>query len=807
MAIDPRYILAPDLQSLFRDKTTGLPLADGVIYFWIDNSRSDPKPIFQLTGTPPDYSFTELPNPLTLTGIGTMSDGANNDIIPYWFPEDSDGNLQLYYVQVYSAGGMETGVLQFTREAWPAGLETGPPPSEVELVNFVPNGQFLVHNNVLAMTGTPGTPAGLITQPLTQLAPYWTFERPTGTSSIDYVTFTRLPPVIVPTASPRYAFSLNTTFPNSGDSQKDLCIRFGDVNKFASDVDYYTYSFSGQVNTGTTGTVQLYLEKNFGTDGGDATTYTLLDTFSLTSNYESYQSSFIFGVNTTNNLGPNDDDYVALVLRFPNAIQNTSVTDIMLNPGAVTVTEFVPTPDFIFTGNELAPAVPDYNSLDFGLPLIYTPTGVTYDTGTVGSVETHFRTSNFYGRLLCDGTGYETAAISPDGIPYSRLWNELIWQPSINMPMFGTGATYVTAVPLHTSASGENAVFRLVTNARGAVTNPADGTVPTGFGFFTNFTGSTAFGFTCYMTSPTTVRVIYTAGLGEVVFPLEWFAGTTLFGLNLVISDTNTNIEGIISTTSSVPPSSHYFLLADTNPIDGIYVWFNINGTGSDPGPIFFFERFYNRGIQIACSSQYDGTDAAHLVREVLSGYQSNEITCLAASAIPTGAYFTFHCNGSSPNNAFYIWYTVNGVGTDPAPAGFRGIPVALLSTDTAAIVCTKTQIAINSKFYAVPATQGVFLRGNDPNGIIDQDSATRMGLTDETYGPNVATLQTSRNRSHHHTQTFATGYVSQGLFSYLSGNGESNVGVPIATTNAILDSGIFESRPYSMSVNWFIRY
>ena len=115
--LDDRYITGPELQDYFVDKSTGQPLAFGQIFFYEDTSRTTPKNVFQLTynsGTN-QYSYTALPNPLTLSATGTFDDGNGVNIPIYYFPYDQFGNLELYYVAAYDSNNL----LQFTRDAWP----------------------------------------------------------------------------------------------------------------------------------------------------------------------------------------------------------------------------------------------------------------------------------------------------------------------------------------------------------------------------------------------------------------------------------------------------------------------------------------------------------------------------------------------------------------------------------------------------------------------------------------------------------------------------------------------------------------
>jgi len=45
------------LQEQFWDKLTDAPLAGGVLSFYQDEARTIPKPVYVLTGNPPDYTY------------------------------------------------------------------------------------------------------------------------------------------------------------------------------------------------------------------------------------------------------------------------------------------------------------------------------------------------------------------------------------------------------------------------------------------------------------------------------------------------------------------------------------------------------------------------------------------------------------------------------------------------------------------------------------------------------------------------------------------------------------------------------
>lgn len=140
--LDPRYITSIELESFFIDKDSGEPLANGMVYFWEDSDRIVPKLVYELSGSPPNYTYTPLPNPIILSNTGNFQDSAGNNIAVYYFPYDStspDANIQLYYISVFNADGVE----QFTREAWPnTTIDTSAVLTNSAFNNQISNPQF-----------------------------------------------------------------------------------------------------------------------------------------------------------------------------------------------------------------------------------------------------------------------------------------------------------------------------------------------------------------------------------------------------------------------------------------------------------------------------------------------------------------------------------------------------------------------------------------------------------------------------------------------------------------------------------------
>lgn len=142
--LDSLYVTMPPLQQVIHDVTTGELLANGKVYFYRDTARTELKPVYQLSQMPDNsYVYNPLPNPLILSGIGSYVDGNGANIIPYLKPWTNDGDVDLYYIRVYS----EDDVFQFDLMAWPNGVSApDPEPEFISWVNQISNPQFVEAN-------------------------------------------------------------------------------------------------------------------------------------------------------------------------------------------------------------------------------------------------------------------------------------------------------------------------------------------------------------------------------------------------------------------------------------------------------------------------------------------------------------------------------------------------------------------------------------------------------------------------------------------------------------------------------------
>lgn len=141
MSINPQLLVAAiDLEEYFVDKDTGQPLSAGQIFFYEDLSRTTPKNVYELTGSPPNYTYVPLPNPIILSSVGTVSDNTGANVPIYYYPYDANQDLQLYYIVVTNADG----VIQFVRQAWPnIQAMVTPTTSQGVVINALSNPAFV----------------------------------------------------------------------------------------------------------------------------------------------------------------------------------------------------------------------------------------------------------------------------------------------------------------------------------------------------------------------------------------------------------------------------------------------------------------------------------------------------------------------------------------------------------------------------------------------------------------------------------------------------------------------------------------
>ncbi|WP_438967013.1 hypothetical protein [Flavobacterium sp.] len=795
MALDTRYMLAPALQHLFRDKDTGKPLSFGKVFFYRDIARTILKPIFQLTGFPPNYSYVQIPTngdgSISLNSVGAF------DTAIYYFPFDENGNEDLYYIEVFATDINENPtVLQFTREGYPnfSNDESNEPAEE----NYISNGKFLLHRDI----GIDGS----ITMDTTEIA-YggWSYDRSVSGSPSDIVLFNRFNSFVsTPPDNPRYAVNIISSSTHAGGGYKHLRIKFSNVNRFGStDADEkFTFGFYGKSNGGNI-SIELAIVKNYGSGGSPSPSEIIPvsgSSVSLTSGYQLFNIALSFGDNISKNIGTNNDDFVQIALSFPiDETWNLEFTDFFLIDGEKLEEDFPISTDRMDIMSALGGGidVPSYDGSQLGLPIILTETGFKFSDSEVGHVKATVSSDIPFGYLDCNGNRYDPNEKSSDGIPYSRL-HEKIYDIPNNYPRFGTGPDYFI------SFITEPNKIDIMNNNAGVVTAASDGSTPTGFTIkmiSDGFNGGTNLRVAVTEVDFLGITVVLTEGMiiGETTLWGSVGGVTTFFQEVINLVNTFSVNRIIFESGSSMTPGvafPFYTINTPNGSEDQYTLWFQVNGVGSAPaGP---------NPIRVDVDSVDDGETVGDKASIGMSGKAQVLITTVAGASITPGSFFNVYAATSGGEQLYYPWYRVNGVGIDPQLSGGIGIPIDVLDTDTDAIIATKTIGAINRRFFAVPDLRGQFIRGfNDGSGK-DPGALTRYN-TKAPFSPGDFIGSEQRDDVIIHRHDSATGLTE----TCLAGIGQS---FPTAGLSATYPSDTLsidgnEVRPSNISLKYIIKY
>lgn len=830
MSLDTRYVPLFSLQEWFVDKNNGLPLEGGIVSFYDDNSRSVPKQVYELVSTnaPPSYTYVPIGSQLILSNVGTFIDGNGADIVPYLFPYDTSGNIDLYYITVQGSNGGP----QFTREGVPNIASSSSAGTSPTLINHISNGQFQLHNFHAPVPGNVqlvydgGATRGTVD--VTSIAPGGIyFERTHNSTAVDTIIFNQNLAYTggVNSASPRYNLEIQRSV-GANDLVCGLTFRFMDVYKFSSPVATGTIpqlTFIFNANLKATGTLNgvavnqvLYYGTSVSTGGspGSATAVNPLATgLTITGSNLQYAVTFPYTPANTTTVGTDNNDFIEFEIAFPsNQTWDIQFNDVMLLNGTYTAGTITANTAVLFPQltngqfllealSNVAPTThlstePYYpqDGSDLYLPMVKTVDGWAYDDSGIGSIVASMQISPGGNLLPCDGVGYLQSAYSALGVPYSRLFNKIFDSSSNQVPIFGTGPNFVTAF----FNGGATSQLYLTTNEAGAQTAPAAGMISPGFTFSTALPGTASIGYRAFSNSGSVVEVIATIS-GATSGGNGFLPGTSGIVTYGSFSDP-TQPVGFYSfrftsvsaaTLGNGSSTGKYFTFANTTGT--YYMWFQTASEG-DPTPMGF-----NTGIKVILDPTLSSVGTAFAISRAFMAAQINKIVMVSANTpIPAGASFTFQANATT----YSPWYKVAGAGTAPSTA--NPIQINLAGTETAAQVVTLTQTAINSMFFAVPDLRGMFLRGADGTSIWNLDQSISGSLPQNQSSASPGVVQFDIFSSHNHgwktnnTQSVNVGGTTPVAFGDPAMN---------ALPQYIADVGGSENRPVNTTVYYFIRY
>ncbi|OGT30409.1 MAG: hypothetical protein A3E87_01615 [Gammaproteobacteria bacterium RIFCSPHIGHO2_12_FULL_35_23] len=739
-------MISPELQMYFVDKDSGEPLAAGEVTFYEDADRTTEKPIYQQVGSAGSYIYTELPNPLVLSAVGTVVNGDGNQVVPYLFPYEgtptnSSGVQQLYYITVYSSGG----VLQYTLAGFPNQNLSATSSGNNEF-NFIPNGQFLAHTDIPASASSE---AGEISETVTDIAQGgWTFEVLPSVSGSDFVTFVSTNGISSYDTNPEYYIKVKCDSAGTP-TYKLLGIKFEDVNKFASDIITYSFGFQAELEAGSSLEVDLYLVKHYG-DGGSATDYDPLGSLTITNAIEWITfPNLIFGENTGKTIGPNS--YVQLAINFPNQTYDANLTNFVLLSSSNAVNQFPAqtNADMLTRGVAGWMNKPASDGSDLYLVPRLTKEGLVWDDSEIGDVIFESQTSIYVdnlhpttNRMLANGAKYIASEYSDLGIPFSRLQSKYLPESTTtNIPMYGTGENYFTAI-YGTSFGLTSSLFRLTNNYLGAVTTPANGAgSPIASAVEVVHAGDAGYSVKSYLRESNLLFIVGTV-LGAENAAAEASTSPFTVAQIQVGSSLLASINSVTCVIAGLAGGERFYF---SNTTTDYYVWYTLDGAGADPAVAG------RTGIKVAVLSTDSNAIVAQKTREALNGWAVYDLTLNAAASISSSDYWVGYSATATTPQKYAIWYEKDGAGDAPVVADAILIKVAIITGDTAAQVVLATQIAINSYSYSVLDARGYFIRAWDNGAAIDPDAATRWSMVPGVIGDEIGTFQLSENISHYH--------------------------------------------------------
>jgi hypothetical protein len=323
MAINPALLIAaPMLQDSFVDKD-GTPMSAGVVTCFADNSRTTLKNWFYQTGTPGNYTYVPLPNPLTLSAAGTICDINGVDTIPFFYPfaenlsQTGQYIVERYFITIVNHAQTN----QITRANFPYNIDesingnTNP-----ELDNLIINNGFWRNSGTVVLN--------TVTQKVVAPSQHDGFQYPdiqfikNNTSGSDTLTFTKFPlantQALAGDVTPE--FYINHTCSNTPTGETQKCYQFPislHVNVLAN--FEFTATIQAQ-NAGGTGTgenvIKLFLLQDTGT-GTTPPAPVLIGQITVSPTWTKYSFTSVFTATSGLTLGGGGDDAWYLQVQMP----------------------------------------------------------------------------------------------------------------------------------------------------------------------------------------------------------------------------------------------------------------------------------------------------------------------------------------------------------------------------------------------------------------------------------------------------------------------------------------------------------
>lgn len=390
MAINTKLLIsAPMLQDYLVDKDNGQPLSAGIVSMYKDNSRTTYKNWYYQTGVPGNYTYIPLPNPMTLSAVGTITDGNGNDVIPFYYPYSESDNTtsEPYYVNVTNSNGEQ----QFTRQNFPFNPNASPTPNNVDtLDNLIINGEFWRNFGSMDLTTlTPNINTGLLSAVICPsqhdgyTMPDIQFIKNANGAS-DTIAFNKFissyPDQVLPDGiTPEFYLNFNCTGTGT-ETSKYIQIPVQLHVDSLSGVQATFVLYAMAVNGSPSITISVYQYLGTGTSNNPST----LQTIVLNNNWSKYTISFTVPSAQNLVLGQGQDDAIFMQIGLPVSTSGVAQINLAM-PGFFLGTE-VPT-NYFSTYDDINAIISSPRTGDFRTSInTFQPYGwVAANDGTIGN--------------------------------------------------------------------------------------------------------------------------------------------------------------------------------------------------------------------------------------------------------------------------------------------------------------------------------------------------------------------------------------------------------------------------------------
>lgn len=382
-------IAAPMLQDYLVDNSSGLPLANGVISLYQDNSRTTFKNWYYQTGTPGNYTYITLPNPMTLSSVGTITDGNGNDVIPFYYPYSEIDNFtaQPYYITVVNSNGQQ----QFTRQNFPFNPDTSPLSTEVDtLDNLIVNSVFwrnigsVILTNLLTNRDTSLLSATICpSQHDGYIMPDMQFIK-NANGAVDVISFENFvqnfPDQVLPNGvTPEFYLNFNCSGTGSETVkyiQIPIQLHVNSLSGVQASFVLYAMGVTGSPK------IEINLYQFLGT--GTSSSPITIQTIDLNNNWEKYVVSFVIPSTQDIVLGQGGDDAYFMQIGLPTG--SNGICDINIAMPSFYLSNQVPTNDFQ-TYDQVNSIISSPRTCDFRTSVNnFQPGWVSANDGTIGNI-------------------------------------------------------------------------------------------------------------------------------------------------------------------------------------------------------------------------------------------------------------------------------------------------------------------------------------------------------------------------------------------------------------------------------------